>query len=128
MPIDGKVIEGESSIDESMMTGEPLPVARSVGDTVIGGTINQNGRLIVRATQVGSATALAQIVKLVEKAQSSKPPVQRLADQVAAVFVPSVLGIALMTAIGWYAWGTAHHLDGKPRFGPQLPRPLAVCC
>src|SRR5271155_526470 len=92
-----------------MRTGEPLPVARSTGDAVIGGTINQNGRLIVRATRVGSATALAQIVRLVEKAQSSKPPVQRLADQGAAGFVPSVLVIALLTAAGWYAWGAVHH-------------------
>ncbi len=109
VPIDGEVLEGQSSVDESMMTGEPLPVARSTGDKVIGGTINRNGRLIVRATQVGSATALSQIVRLVEKAQSSKPPVQRLADQVAAVFVPSVLTIALITAVGWYAWGAVHH-------------------
>jgi Cu+-exporting ATPase len=93
-----------------MLTGEPLPVTRSPGDAVIGGTINQDGRLIVRVTKVGSETALAQIVRLVETAQSSKPPVQRLADRIAAVFVPVVLGIALITGIGWYIWGVTHNL------------------
>jgi Cu+-exporting ATPase len=92
-----------------MITGEPLPVTRVPGDNVIGGTINQDGRLIVRAIKVGSETALAQIVQLVETAQNSKPPVQRLADQIAAVFVPVVLGVALLTAAGWYAWGAGHH-------------------
>jgi Cu+-exporting ATPase len=108
VPIDGLVVDGRSAVDESMLTGESLPVKRDVGDAVIGGTINQDGRLIIRVTRVGSETALAQIVRLVETAQSSKPPVQRLADQIAAVFVPAVLMIALVTGIGWYAWGSAH--------------------
>ncbi|HWE93584.1 MAG TPA: heavy metal translocating P-type ATPase [Tepidisphaeraceae bacterium] len=108
VPIDGDVVEGRSSVDESMITGEPIPVTRGVGDAVVGGTINQDGRLVVRVTKTGSQTALAQIVALVENAQSDKPPVQRLADQVAAVFVPCVLAIALITGIGWYAWGAAH--------------------
>ncbi len=108
VPVDGVVVEGRSSVDESMITGESLPVTRTVGDEVIGGTVNQDGRLTVRATKVGSATALAQIVKMVETAQSSKPPVQRLADRIAAVFVPAVLGVALLTGIGWYSWGATH--------------------
>ena len=111
VPIDGIVTDGTSSIDESMITGEPLPVTRKVGDAVIGGTVNQDGRLIVRATAVGSATALAQIVQLVEKAQDSRPPVQKLADQIAAVFVPVVLMIGFATGIGWYLWGSHHHLS-----------------
>jgi Cu+-exporting ATPase len=108
IPIDGVVLEGQSEVDESMITGEPLPVSRGPGDEVIGGTVNQNGRLVVRATKVGSETALAQIVRLVEHAQSSKPPVQKLADKIAAVFVPAVLVVALITGVGWYAWGIAH--------------------
>ena len=108
VPADGVVIDGRSNVDESMITGEPLPVVRSIGDNVIGGTLNQDGRLVVRVTKTGSQTALAQIVALVEKAQSSKPPVQKLADQVAGVFVPAVLLIALVTGIGWWAWGAAH--------------------
>ncbi|HXE55738.1 MAG TPA: heavy metal translocating P-type ATPase [Tepidisphaeraceae bacterium] len=111
IPADAVVIEGRSSVDESMITGESLPVTRASGDTVIGGTINQDGRLILRVTRTGGQTALAQIVQLVEKAQSSKPPVQKLADAVAAVFVPSVLLIALITGIGWWAWGAGHHWD-----------------
>jgi len=106
---DGTIVEGRSSIDESMLTGEPLPVTRNVGDVVTGGTINQDGRLVVRLTQTGSRTALSQIVGMVEKAQASKPPVQKLADQIAGVFVPSVLAIALLTGIGWFIWGTIHH-------------------
>ncbi|HZL37362.1 MAG TPA: heavy metal translocating P-type ATPase, partial [Tepidisphaeraceae bacterium] len=108
VPIDGAVTEGRSSVDESMISGEPLPVARGVGDPVIGGTVNLEGRLIVRVTRTGSHTALAQIVSLVEHAQSTKPPVQQLADKVSAVFVPSVLLIALITGVGWYVWGTHH--------------------
>ena len=117
VPIDGVVTDGRSSVDESMITGEPLPVVRSVGDTVIGGTQNVDGALRVRVTKVGSETALAQIVKLVENAQSSKPAVQRLADQIAAVFVPSVLAIALLTAVGWFAWGAVHHWDAPHTWG-----------
>jgi len=82
---DGVVVDGRSNVDESMITGEPIPVSRSIGDNVIGGTVNQDGRLIVRVTRVGSEAALAQIVKLVENAQTGKPPVQRLADRVSAV-------------------------------------------
>jgi Cu+-exporting ATPase len=108
VPADGVVTDGRSSVDESMISGEPLPVGRVPGDPVIGGTVNGDGRLVVRVTKTGGETALAQIVKLVETAQSSKPPVQRLADQIAAVFVPVVLGIALLTGVGWYAWGAAH--------------------
>jgi P-type Cu+ transporter len=105
VPIDGVVVEGGSSVDESMLTGEPLPVARAAGDEVIGGTLNVDGRLVVRVTRVGAGTALAQIIALVEKAQAAKPPVQRLADRVAAVFVPAVLGIALATGVVWYVVG-----------------------
>jgi Cu+-exporting ATPase len=107
VPVDGRVTDGASDVDESMITGEPLPVPRAAGDDVIAGTLNQTGRLTVRATQVGAETALAQIVKLVETAQNSKPPVQRLADRISAVFVPAVLGIALLTGVGWYAYAAA---------------------
>jgi Cu+-exporting ATPase len=124
IPIDGVVVEGRSSVDESMITGEPLPVLRQAGDTVIGGTLNVDGRLIIRVTKVGSETALAQIIKLVDQAQSSKPPVQKLADQVAAVFVPSVLAIALATAIGWYIVGTVRRWDQAYLWG-ELAR--SVC-
>ena len=108
VPIDSLVVEGRSSVDESMITGEPLPVPRAAGDRLIGGTQNQDGRLIARVTATGGQTALAQIVKLVETAQSSKPPVQRLADRISAVFVPAVLLIGLITAIGWFAYGQAN--------------------
>ncbi|MEZ0264199.1 MAG: heavy metal translocating P-type ATPase, partial [Phycisphaerae bacterium] len=109
IPVDGEVIAGQSDVDESMLTGEPIPVPRAPGDPVISGTVNQTGRLIIRATRVGSETALAQIVRLVETAQNSRPPVQRLADQISAIFVPTVLVIALATAVGWYLYGTLHN-------------------
>jgi Cu+-exporting ATPase len=109
VPVDGVILAGRSAVDESMITGEPLPVVRDVGDEVVGGTINTDGRLTIKATRVGSHTALAQIVRLVETAQSAKPPVQQLADRIAAVFVPAVLAIALATAIGWYGFGVWHH-------------------
>jgi Cu+-exporting ATPase len=105
--VDGIVLEGSSGVDESMMTGEPLPKLRTAGNEVIGGTQNVDGRLVVRATKVGRDTALAQIIDLVDNAQSSKPPVQQLADRIAAVFVPVVLLIALLTAVGWLIAGRA---------------------
>ncbi|MFN8385796.1 MAG: heavy metal translocating P-type ATPase [Anaerolineales bacterium] len=102
IPVDGVVTEGKSSVDESMLTGESLPVEKKQGDTVIGATLNKLGMLKFEATKVGKETALAQIIKLVEDAQGSKAPIQKLADQVSAVFVPVVIGIALFTFAVWY--------------------------
>ena len=101
VPVDGVVRDGSSTIDESMVTGESIPVERVPGDPVIGGTINQNGVMQVEATAVGSATVLARMAQLVEEAQGSKAPIQRLVDQVAAVFVPVVIAIALATFLAW---------------------------
>ncbi len=111
VPIDAVVVSGRSSVDESMLTGESIPVTRQTGDPIIGGTVNQDGALTARVTRIGSETALAQIVKLVETAQNSKPAVQKLADRIAAVFVPVVLGIALVTGIGWYIHGQMSDLS-----------------
>ena len=105
VPADGEIEEGRGAVDESMLTGEPLPVAKQPGDDVIGGTVNAEGSLVVRVTKSGADSTLAGIVKLVEQAQSSKPPVQKLADQISAIFVPSVLGIALLTAIVYLCLG-----------------------
>ena len=102
IPVDGVVIEGRSAVDESMLTGESLPVEKKQGDAVIGATLNKLGLLKFEATKVGKETALAQIIKLVEDAQGSKAPIQKLADQVSAVFVPIVIAIALLTFAGWY--------------------------
>ncbi len=101
IPVDGQVIEGHSSIDESMVSGESIPVEKSVGDLVIGATINQNGVLKFKATKVGKDTMLSQIIKMVEDAQGSKAPIQRLADNISAFFVPGVILIALLTFLGW---------------------------
>jgi Cu+-exporting ATPase len=105
VPVDGIVAEGRSAVDESMLTGEPLPVDKGPGDEVIGATINKQGLLKFEATRVGAETALAQIIRLVQEAQGSKAPIQRLADQVAGVFVPIVILIALATFAGWWAVG-----------------------
>ena len=105
VPVDGIVVDGASAIDESVLTGESVPVDKRVGDTVAGATINQQGVISVRATAVGKDTALAQIARLVEQAQAAKAPVQRLVDRVSAVFVPIVIGIALATFLGWWLVG-----------------------
>ncbi|MGB8390006.1 copper-translocating P-type ATPase [Mycobacterium sp.] len=101
IPVDGEVIDGRAAVDESMLTGESIPVEKAVGDRVVGATVNTDGLLTVRATAVGADTALAQIVRLVEQAQGGKAPVQRLADRVSAVFVPAVIGVAVATFAGW---------------------------
>jgi Cu+-exporting ATPase len=102
IPVDGIVVEGHSSVDESMITGESLPVEKRVGDNVIGATLNKLGRIKFEATKVGKDTALSQIIRLVEEAQGSKAPIQRLADRVSAVFVPAVIFIALVTFLIWF--------------------------
>ena len=105
--VDGVVIEGRSAVDESMLTGESLPVEKKPGDPVIGATLNKLGLLKFEATKVGRETALAQIVRLVEEAQASKAPIQKLADQVSGVFVPAVIALAALTFAGWYFFGPA---------------------
>ncbi|TXT41581.1 MAG: Cu2+-exporting ATPase [Comamonadaceae bacterium] len=105
--VDGVVLEGLTQVDESMLTGEPLPVSKTVGDKVTGGTLNGDGRVIVRVKAIGVDTVLASIIRLVEDAQAAKAPIQRLVDQVSAVFVPVVLGLALLTLLGWWASGQA---------------------
>ncbi|WP_170847812.1 copper-transporting P-type ATPase [Pseudomonas linyingensis] len=105
VPVDGRVLEGESAVDESMLTGEPLPVSKRAGDALIGATLNRHGSLVMEAQKVGSATVLAQIVQMVTQAQRSKAPLQRLADVVAGWFVLVVIAIAMLTFIGWGLWG-----------------------
>jgi Cu+-exporting ATPase len=122
--VDGVVTEGRSAVDESMITGESLPVGKEVGDEVIGATINKTGSFKFQATKVGKDTVLAQIVRLVEQAQGSKAPVQRLADRVAGVFVPAVIGIALLTLLGWYFLGGS----GLERALVNMVAVLVIAC
>lgn len=117
IPVDGEVISGRSSVDESMITGESLPVEKAQGDAVVGATINQRGLLQMRATKVGADTVLAHIVRLVEQAQGSKAPIQRLADSISSVFVPVVLVIAALTFIAWAIIG---HTIGIPVIGAGM--------
>ncbi|MFK3741626.1 heavy metal translocating P-type ATPase [Massilia sp. TN1-12] len=105
VPVDGTVEDGRSSLDESMLTGESMPVTRAVGDHVVGGTLNQTGALVIRADRIGRETMLARIVQMVADAQRSRAPIQRLADQVAGWFVPVVIGVALLAFVAWGAWG-----------------------
>ena len=105
VPVDGEIEEGSSAIDESMISGEPLPVAKQAGDRVIGGTVNQTGGFVMRATGVGKDTMLAKIVQMVAEAQRSRAPIQRLADRVAGLFVPVVIATAMATFVVWAIWG-----------------------
>jgi len=120
VPVDGEVTEGTSAVDESMLTGESLPIEKRPGDAVIGSTVNKNGRLKVRATKVGKETALAQIIKIVEEAQGSKAPIQRVADRISGIFVPIVVGIAVAAFAIWYLWVT------PGEFGNALEKAIAI--
>ncbi|RNM16851.1 MULTISPECIES: heavy metal translocating P-type ATPase [Staphylococcus] len=120
IPVDGIILKGTTSIDESMLTGESIPVDKQINDKVIGATINQNGAIVIQATQVGNDTALANIIKVVEQAQGSKAPIQRLADQISGYFVPTVIGIALLTFIIWI---TLVHFG---QFEPALVAAISV--
>lgn len=132
IPVDGVVIDGRSAIDESMLTGESLPVEKKPGDPVIGATLNKLGMLKFEATKVGKETALAQIIKLVEDAQGSKAPIQKLADQVSAVFVPIVIAIALLTFAGWYFFGPVlpvnSEIDNFTRALINMVAVLVIAC
>jgi P-type Cu+ transporter len=111
VPVDGVVVEGRSAVDESMVTGESMPVTKSLGDHVIGGTMNQSGGLVVEARKVGRDTMLSQIVQLVAEAQRSRAPIQRLADQVSSYFVPTVIGVAMLAFAAWAIWGPEPRLS-----------------
>lgn len=120
IPVDGAILEGRSAIDESMVTGESMPVGKAVGEKVIGATMNQSGGFVMRADKVGRETMLAQIVQMVSQAQRSRAPIQRLADQVSGWFVPAVIGIALLAFAAWGLWGP------EPRFAYALIAAVSV--
>src|SRR5258708_6793590 len=120
VPVDGTCVEGSSNVDESMITGEPVPVAKKAGDRVTGATINGKGTLVIRAERVGSETLLAQIVHMVTQAQRTRAPVQRLADRVAAYFVETVIAIAVLTALTWWFFGP------EPRLGYAVVNAVTV--
>lgn len=120
IPVDGVVIEGQSSIDESMVTGESMPVEKNEGDSVVGATVNGTGTLLMKAERVGKETLLSQIVQMVNEAQRSRAPIQNLADKVASYFVPAVVGISVLTFVIWGIWGP------EPRFAYALVNMVAV--
>ncbi|WP_010304459.1 copper-transporting P-type ATPase [Candidatus Odyssella thessalonicensis] len=120
IPVDAAVVEGTSTINQAMITGESIPVEKSVSDKVMAGTLNMNGSLIIRAERVGHETVLAQVVAMVTKAQRTKAPIQRLADKVSGYFVPIVIGISLVTAVIWYIWGP------EPKMAYALVASIAV--
>jgi Cu+-exporting ATPase len=120
IPVDGTVIDGESNVDESMVTGEPIPVAKLAGEKLIGATVNGTGSLLMRAEKVGADTLLAQIVNMVAEAQRSRAPIQKLADVVAGYFVPAVVGVAVIAFIVWWVWGP------EPRLAHAVVNAVAV--
>jgi Cu+-exporting ATPase len=120
VPVDGVVLEGRSLVDESMITGEPIPVPKGPGDTVTGGTVNANGTLVFRAERVGSATMLAQIIRMVSEAQRTRAPIQQLADRVSSWFVPAVILIAVLTFVIWAVAGP------EPKMAHALVSAVAV--
>ena len=126
IPVDGVVINGQSSVDESMLTGESLPVGKSIGSDVIGGTLNKQGSFKFEATKIGKDTALAQIIKLVEEAQGSKAPIQRIADQVSAIFVPAVIAAALLTYLVWQFFIVTTPVPGSSQFARAMLNAVAV--
>jgi Cu+-exporting ATPase len=120
IPVDGIIEEGSSAVDESMITGEPMPIEKTPGAKIVGGTVNQTGSFLMRAQKLGSETLLAQIVRMVAEAQRSRAPIQSLADRVSGYFVPAVLLVAVLTFIGWAGWGP------EPRFAHALVNAVAV--
>jgi Cu+-exporting ATPase len=120
IPVDGVVVKGRSSVDESMLTGEPMPVEKEPGSRVTGGTLNGTGSLVMRAERVGRDTLLSQIVQLVAEAQRTRAPVQRVADRVAAWFVPLVFAVAILAFVGWSVWGP------EPRLAHALVSAVSV--
>jgi len=118
VPVDGVVIDGRSSLDESMLTGESMPVEKGPGDAVTGATINKNGSLVIEAGKVGADTVLAQIVAMVSNARRSRAPIQGMADRVSAVFVPTVVGVAIFSFVSWpQRWSAARNIPS--------PKPLS---
>ncbi|MGD0648467.1 MAG: heavy metal translocating P-type ATPase, partial [Acidobacteriaceae bacterium] len=129
IPLDGLILHGRSSIDESMLTGEPLPITRTIGDKVSGGTLNLDGPLVLRATTVGATSTLAQMQRLLEQAQSSRAPMQRLADRASAIFVPTVLALAAFTFAAWsIAENTNGHHEGFARALSIAIAVLIIAC
>ena len=120
VPVDGVVLEGRSAVDEALVTGEPIPVEKEPGSRVTGGTVNGTGGFVMRADRVGADTLLAQIVRMVGEAQRSRAPIQRLADQVSAWFVPAVVAVAALTALAWGLFGP------EPRLAYALVNAVAV--
>ena len=120
VPVDGELLEGHSAVDESMVTGESMPVAKNVGDRLIGGTMNQSGGFVMRADKVGRDTVLAQIVQMVAQAQRSRAPIQRLADQVSGWFVPLVIAAAMAAFVAWAMW------EPEPRYDYALVAAVSV--